>query len=338
MTAHIDELRDTYTWVTRHIYMKYATHLHELCDTYTRIAWSYTTHIDELRDTNTWVTRHIYMNYATHIHESRTVRIIWQRNSLKIWLRQRTATHCNTLQHAATYCNILQHTATLYNMYERVVWRPHHITTKLPEDRTTATRCNTLPNSSKHCNMHKWGMSHNYNVAPKLPGDMTTATHCNHCNTLQHTATHCNTLPDSAMCMHEACYVRIIRQRNSREIGLGLGVFARCCVTWLIHMCDMTHSYVWHDSFIYVTWPMHMSEQVLLDVSKWWCVTWLIPPVYMSVRVGTLLCDMAHSYVWHDSFICVTWLIHKCDMTHSYVWRVSFICVTWLIHMCDMTC
>ena len=22
------------------------------------------------------------------------------------------------------------------------------------------------------------------------------------------------------------------------------------CVTWLIHMCDMTHSYVWHDSFI----------------------------------------------------------------------------------------
>ena len=55
------------------------------------------------------------------------------------------------------------------------------------------------------------------------------------------------------------------------------------CVTWLIHMCDMTHSYVWHDSF------------------------------------------MTHSYVWHDSFICVTWLIHMCDMTHS-----------WLIRMCDI--
>jgi len=41
--------------------------------------------------------------------------------------------------------------------------------------------------------------------------------------------------------------------------------------------------------------------------------------------------------VWHDSVICVTWLIHMCDMTHSYVWRDSFICVTWHIHMCDTT-
>jgi len=63
-------------------------------------------------------------------------------------------------------------------------------------------------------------------------------------------------------------------------------------VTWLIHMCDMTHSYVWHDSFICVTWLIHM-------------------------------CDKTHSYVWHDSFICVTWLIHMCDMTHSYVWHDS---------------
>ena len=49
------------------------------------------------------------------------------------------------------------------------------------------------------------------------------------------------------------------------------------------------------------------------------------------------MCDMTHSYVWHDSFMCATWLIHTCDMTHSYVWHDSFTCVTWLIHMCDMT-
>jgi len=24
--------------------------------------------------------------------------------------------------------------------------------------------------------------------------------------------------------------------------------------------------------------------------------------------------------VWHDSFICVTWLIHMCDMPNAYVW------------------
>ena len=68
-------------------------------------------------------------------------------------------------------------------------------------------------------------------------------------------------------------------------------------VTWLIHMCVMTHSYVWHDSFI--------------------CVTWLIHT-----------CDMTHSYVCHDSFICVPWLIHMCEMTHSHVWHDSFIFVT----------
>jgi len=65
------------------------------------------------------------------------------------------------------------------------------------------------------------------------------------------------------------------------------------CASWLVCMCHMahshvwhTHSYVWHDSFICVTWLIHM-------------------------------CDMTNSYVWHDSFICVTWLIRMCDMTHS---------------------
>jgi len=46
---------------------------------------------------------------------------------------------------------------------------------------------------------------------------------------------------------------------------------------------------------------------------------------------------MTYSHARHDSFICVTWLIHICDMTHSHVWHDSFTCVTWLIHMCDMS-
>jgi len=50
------------------------------------------------------------------------------------------------------------------------------------------------------------------------------------------------------------------------------------CVTWRIRMCDMTHSYVWRDSFICVTWLIHM-------------------------------CDMTHSYVWHDSFTCMTLIV-----------------------------
>jgi len=42
------------------------------------------------------------------------------------------------------------------------------------------------------------------------------------------------------------------------------------CVQSPMHMCNMTHVYVWHDPFIFVTWLMYM-------------------------------CDVTHSYVWHDS-------------------------------------
>jgi len=92
------------------------------------------------------------------------------------------------------------------------------------------------------------------------------------------------------------------------------------CVSWLIRMCDMSHSFVWHDSFI--------------------CVTELI-----RLRKTT------HSYmwhgalqVWHEPFISVTWLFYMCDMehymrdmNHLYVRLGSFICVTWITYMCDRT-
>ena len=78
-----------------------------------------------------------------------------------------------------------------------------------------------------------------------------------------------------------------------------LSVFAMC-TTWLIHMCDMTNSYVWHDEFICVTWRIHM-------------------------------CDMTNSHV-HDPFFGVTWLVHVIriilsvfDTTHSYVCQDVFI-------------
>ena len=104
------------------------------------------------------------------------------------------------------------------------------------------------------------------------------------------------------------------------------------CVTWLVHMCDMTRSYVFHNEF-----TIHM------------CALYLVH-----------MCDMTRLRAWHDSFIsatthfisqllivrycqlctntpCVTWLIHTCDMTRSCMWHVSFICVTWIFHVCDTT-
>jgi len=102
-------------------------------------------------------------------------------------------------------------------------------------------------------------------------------------------------------------------------------------VTRLTCMCDMTRSFVWHDSFRRVNmrhfyaWKTH---QVMWDVSMWhdlrMCVTWLFH-----------VCGVTHSCVWHDSFMCVAWLIDMCDMTHAFVWHNSLICVAWLILMCE---
>jgi len=121
-------------------------------------------------------------------------------------------------------------------------------------------------------------------------------------------------------------------------------------------MCDMTHSYVWHDSFIRVTWITHMCDMThKCDMTHLWCrLRRIRPPSYVwhdsLIRVTWLThkCDMTHLWcrlrgirrcafkclvlhMWHDSFIRVTWLIHTCGMTHSYVWHDSFIRVTWLI-------
>ena len=70
--------------------------------------------------------------------------------------------------------------------------------------------------------------------------------------------------------------------------------------------------------------------------------------VCVSVWVALLVSvgDMTHLYVWHDSLICFTWLVHMCRLTHSYepydilhpyAWQDLSTCVTWLIHMCDTT-
>jgi len=97
----------------------------------------------------------------------------------------------------------------------------------------------------------------------------------------------------------------------------------------VVHMCDMTHSYVRHDSFIRVTWLIHICRithsyiYTSLTLLSFICVTWLIH-----------MCDMPHSYVRHDLFINVASLIH---MSRTSLTHFTFICVIWLIHMRDMT-
>jgi len=77
----------------------------------------------------------------------------------------------------------------------------------------------------------------------------------------------------------------------------------------------MTRSYVWHDLFMSDDDEVHALDISSDDDEQW---------------------TMIHSCVWHDLFICMTWLVHVChttharvwswrDMAHSYVWHASFI-------------
>ena len=110
------------------------------------------------------------------------------------------------------------------------------------------------------------------------------------------------------------------------------------CVTWLIYMrvtrwltqmwhnsflmCGMTHSYVWHDSLIMCDVMTH---------SYVWHETLITRDTMTHSDVAQLIHDL-----WHDSSICVTWLIHTCDiMTNPCM--VLLIHMAWVIHMCDMT-
>jgi len=67
---------------------------------------------------------------------------------------------------------------------------------------------------------------------------------------------------------------------------------------------DMTHSNMWHVSFIYVTWLIHIR-------------------------------DITHSYIWHDSFTGITGLIRIYDMTHSNLCHDSYICIYVYIQVCQ---
>ena len=85
-------------------------------------------------------------------------------------------------------------------------------------------------------------------------------------------------------------------------------------VTLLVQMFEMTHSFAWHASFIYVVRGESMS---LAETSE--RRTWLIHTAFIL-----------HSYVWHDSFKCLTWYIHVLNGMSLVGTRER---LTWLFHM-----
>ena len=98
------------------------------------------------------------------------------------------------------------------------------------------------------------------------------------------------------------------------------------------------HSYVCHDSFAEIN---HSGS---------WSARNYRAPVCACFTSPIHMCARTHSCVWHDSFVCVPWPIHRHNSRntqraaevfvtmvsfHSWVCNDSSIRVPWLIHIPD---
>jgi len=113
------------------------------------------------------------------------------------------------------------------------------------------------------------------------------------------------------VCVYAYIYIYIYVYIYQYNIYICMCIYIYIClyifsVLWLIFILNMTHSYVWHASFICVHWLIHMCDKCARTHSQVRHVC--------NERDSFMMCD-------HASFICET-------MTHSYVWP-------WLVHICD---
>ena len=128
--------------------------------------------------------------------------------------------------------------------------------------------------------------------------------------------------------------------------------------TWSIHMCNVTHSHMQHDTFTCATWtwPIRLCKMtrlydslicqcvrvkcytydaVYLSHSTCWCVR--ITYMMQSVRVILWLvgCSVSRSFCHMYDTVCSSYFVtrlkqcirvislhHTCDMTPAHVWRI----------------
>jgi len=123
--------------------------------------------------------------------------------------------------------------------------------------------------------------------------------------------------------------------------------FVVCCalfirVTWPIHV-DMPHSYMWHDSFIWI-WIIHTCDMPFMNRLQAYYLQHTLNAKFLHLIWLVCMCDIPHSYTWHDSFI-LTWIIPARDMqfTHrlqeyylEHTFHPKVLYVTWLIRIRDM--
>jgi len=96
-----------------------------------------------------------------------------------------------------------------------------------------------------------------------------------------------------------------------------------------IHTCMYIYVYIHlYPIYIYVYPCIKGAPNKWKDTAKtlrtiiWYKCAWFGPTrdtakTTKVLALGQDMCDMTHLYLWHDSFLCVTWLIYKYAVTHT---------------------
>jgi len=102
-----------------------------------------------------------------------------------------------------------------------------------------------------------------------------------------------------------------------------------------IHIYIYTFDHICVYIYVYLHLIIYVWIYIYIYIWSWMCVC-----VYIYIHLIIYVCTYIHVYIYIYIYIYYKSHmneIYRCDMTHSYVRHDSFICVIWLIHMGDVT-
>jgi len=262
---------------------------------------------------------------------------------------QCVAVHCSVLQCVAVHCSVLQCVVVHCSVLQCVAVHCSVL-------QCVAVHCSVLQCVAVHCSVLQCVAVYRSQSQCVL----LCAAVC--CSALQCVAVRCSALQCVAVCCSvlqcvavrygdlQCVAVHWKHHSNGRHDSF-------TSATWLIHMCDMTHSHVWHDWY-----PAQIELLVLNRSTESWdeshTYEWVMTPIWigqvahMIIFETFLMCwNSANGLVLNRSTsymfnLCLSSLQHTvthcntlqhtathCNTLYPTLTTQTFTCATWLIHM-----
>ena len=238
-----------------HIQISHVTHTNESCHTCECVTWlSLHTWLNELCHTYACVTCHTNEGVMSHVWMSHVTRTNISRDDRYHCIRQWTSHVTRINESCRTYGWV-----------------------------TSQVRMSHFTHMNESCHTHEWDMSHTWMChVTSLPF-----------RTWQNES--CHTYESAAL--HK-------RMRRVTHTNASCHTYKRrryhSTHEWY-HTCEWVISHIWMSRVTHTYIPYRICEQV-----TWRSSQKLRVAIHEQVRMrGTM-----HAYVWHDTYICVTWLIH----------------------------